>query len=81
MLARHWAATDGGCVQNGWCENSFARIDGRGKRARPLHTYQRVSGNGGLFDFSDPELIAVMSQVFTAENRVNRPDAPTRSGG
>jgi hypothetical protein len=84
MVARHWKATDGGCaeyVQNGWYENSFARIDGRWKITRLLHTYQWVSGNGGLFDFSDPELIAVMSQVFAAENRVNRPDAPTRSDG
>jgi len=29
-----------------------------------------VSGNGGLFDFSDPELARVMGQIFARENRV-----------
>ena len=74
MVASHWKATDAGAseyVQNGWYENSFARIDGHWKITRLLHTYQWVSGNGGLFDFSDPELIKVMAEVFSAENRVN----------
>ena len=56
--------------QNGWYENSFARIDGKWKITRLLHTFQWVTGNGGLFDFSDPELIKVMTQVFGDENRV-----------
>jgi hypothetical protein len=29
-----------------------------------------VSGNGGLFEFSDPKLQAVMARVFAKENRV-----------
>ena len=73
MVARHWKATDAGAAeytQNGWYENSFARIDGQWKITRLLHTYQWVSGNGGLFDFSDPELARVMGQIFAAENRV-----------
>jgi hypothetical protein len=73
MVARHWKPTDSGAAeytQNGWYENSFARIDGQWKITRLLHTYQWVSGNGGLFDFSDPELVKVMGQVFAAENRV-----------
>jgi len=73
MVARHWKAVDTGATeytQNGWYENSFARIDGRWKITRLLHTYQWVSGNGGLFDFSDPELQAVMAKVFAKENRV-----------
>jgi hypothetical protein len=31
---------------------------------------QWVSGNGSLFDFTDPELMKVMGQVFAPENRV-----------
>jgi hypothetical protein len=73
MVARHWKAVDSGATeytQNGWYENSFAWIDGRWKITRLLHTYQWVSGNGGLFDFSDPELQEVMARVFAKENRV-----------
>jgi len=75
MVARHWKATDGGAseyVQNGWYENSFGWIDGQWKITRLLHTYQWISGNGGLFDFSDPELVKVMGLVFAVENRVAR---------
>jgi hypothetical protein len=74
MVARHWKATDTGAAeytQNGWYENTFARIDGQWKITRLLHTFQWVSGNGGLFDFSDPELIEVMKKVFAPENRVS----------
>jgi hypothetical protein len=75
MVARHWKPTDAGSAeytQNGWYENSFERIGGEWKITRLLHTYQWVSGNGGLFDFSDPELVKTMSQVFAPKNRVNR---------
>jgi len=75
MVARHWKATDGGAAEythNGWYENSFACIGGQWKITRLLHTYQWVSGNGALFDFSDPELVKVMRQVFAEENRVRR---------
>jgi hypothetical protein len=67
MVARHWKPTDGGSsesTQNGWYENSFARIGGQWKITRLLHTFQWVSGNGGLFDFTDPALIEVMGKVF-----------------
>ena len=73
MLARHWKATDGGSAeytQVGWYENSFECIEGEWKITRLLHTFQWVSGNGALFDFTDPGLIKIMSQVFAAENRV-----------
>ena len=73
MLARHWKATDGGSAeytQVGWYENSFGYIEGQWKITRLLHTFQWVSGNGALFDFSDPELIKIMAQVFAAEHRV-----------
>ena len=30
------------------------------------------AGNGGLFDFSNPELIEIMGQVFSKENLVKR---------
>lgn len=73
MVARHWKATDGGCpeyTQVGWYENTFERIRGEWKITRLLHTYQWVSGNGALFDFADPALVAVMAQVFAPENRV-----------
>ena len=76
MVARHWKATDGGSAeytQIGWYDNTFELIGGEWKLIRLLHTYQWVSGNGGLFDFSDPELIQVMGQVFAPQNRVNRP--------
>ena len=53
-------------IQNGWYENSFARVDGRWKITRLLHTYQWITGNGALFDFSDPDLLKVMGQVFAA---------------
>lgn len=75
MVSHHWKPTDSGAceyVQNGWYENTFERIGGEWKITRLLHTYQWVSGNGALFDFSDPELIKVMGQVFAQENRVNR---------
>lgn len=75
MVARHWKATDGGCpeyTQVGWYENAFERIRGQWKITRLLHTYQWVNGNGGLFDFSDPELVKVMGQVFSPENRVHK---------
>ena len=73
QVSRHWKATDGGSAeytQIGWYENTFGCIDGEWKITRLLHTYQWVSGNGALFDFSDPELIEVMAQVFAPENRV-----------
>ena len=73
MVARHWKPVDSGApeyTQNGWYENSFSRISGQWKITRLKHTYQWVSGNGGLFDFSDPELARVMGQVFAPENRV-----------
>ncbi len=73
MVSHHWKATDAGdpeYVQKGWYENQFTRIDGEWKITRLLHTYQWIAGNGGLFDFSDPELIEVMGQVFAKENRV-----------
>ena len=75
MLARHWKSTDGGAceyTQVGWYENSFGFIGGEWKITRLLHTYQWIDGNGALFDFSDPELIKIMAQVFAAENRVKR---------
>jgi SnoaL-like domain len=73
MVARHWKAVDSGdpeYTQNGWYENSFTRINGEWKISRLLHTFSWISGNGGLFDFSDPELIEVMGQVFSEKNRV-----------
>lgn len=72
-VSRHWKATDSGSAeytQIGWYENTFGCINGEWKITRLLHTFQWVSGNGGLFDFSDPELIAVMAKVFAPENRV-----------
>ena len=75
MVASHWKASDTGAaeyVQNGWYDNSFQRIDGDWKITRLVHTYQWISGNGGLFDFSDPELVAVMQRVFAKEHRVKR---------
>lgn len=74
MVARHWKATDGGSseyTQVGWYENSFGRIQGEWKITRLLHTYQWIEGNGALFDFSDPELVRIMGQVFDPANRVN----------
>jgi hypothetical protein len=75
MVARHWKPVESGdpeYIQNGWYENSFTRIDGEWKITRLLHTYQWISGNGGLFDFTDPELIKVMGQVFDPKNRVKK---------
>ena len=75
MVARHWKATDSGSAeytQVGWYENTFGYSDGQWKITRLLHTYQWVSGNGALFDFSDAELVKVMAQVFAPENRVKR---------
>jgi len=73
MVSRHWKPTDGGSceyTQVGWYENSFECMNGEWQITRLLHTYQWVSGNGALFDFNDPELIAVMERVFAPENRV-----------
>jgi hypothetical protein len=73
MVSRHWKPTDSGSceyTQVGWYENTFGRVGGEWKITRLLHTYQWVSGNGALFDFNDPELIAVMAKVFAPENRV-----------
>ena len=73
QVSRHWKSTDGGSseyTQIGWYENSFGCIDGEWQITRLLHTFQWVNGNGALFDFNDPELIAVMRKVFAPENRV-----------
>jgi hypothetical protein len=73
MVARHWKAVDSGhpeYIQNGWYENSFKRIDGEWKITRLLHTFSWITGNGALFDLSDPELVEVMGHVFAPENRV-----------
>jgi SnoaL-like domain len=75
MVSHHWKAVDTGAseyVQKGWYENSFTRINGQWKITRLMHTYQWVAGNGGLFDFTDPELIKVMGQVFDPKNRVKK---------
>jgi hypothetical protein len=75
MVCRHWKPTDTGApeyVQNGWYENSFARLNGQWKMTRLVHKFQWITGNGGLFDFSDPQLIKIMGQVFAPENRVKR---------
>ena len=73
MISRHYKAVETGdpeYFQNGWYENTFTRINGEWKITRLMHTYSWISGNGGLFDFSDPELIEVMGQVFDPKNRV-----------
>ena len=73
MVSRHWKPVDTGAPgynQIGWYENTFARTGGEWKITRLLHTYRWIEGNGGLFDFSDPELVSVMAQVFAPENRV-----------
>jgi hypothetical protein len=73
MVSRHWKPTDSGSseyTQIGWYENTFALFNGEWKITRLLHTYQWVSGNGGLFDFSEPELVKVMAEVFAPQNRV-----------
>jgi len=78
MVARHWKPTDSGSseyTQVGWYENTFGRIAGEWRITRLLHTYQWVSGNGALFDYSDPKLIEIMGQVFAPQNRVNPKDA------
>ena len=75
MVASHWKPTDGGAseyIQNGWYENSFQRIGGQWKITRLKHTFQWITGNGALFDFSDPKLVEVMGRVFAKENRVRR---------
>jgi len=73
-VARHWKPTDGGSAeytQNGWYENSFARIDGHWKITRLLHTYQWVSGNGG-YSISPIRTRQDHGSGIRAENRVNR---------
>jgi len=73
MVARHWKPTDSGAAeytQIGWYENTFGYLEGEWKITRLLHTYRWIEGNGALFDFSDPELVKVMAQVFAPENRV-----------
>ncbi|HLW23916.1 MAG TPA: nuclear transport factor 2 family protein [Steroidobacteraceae bacterium] len=73
MVARHWKPTDGGAaeyIQNGWYENTFQRIDDEWKITRLLHTYSWITGNGALFDMRDPELVAIMAQVFNPDRRV-----------
>ena len=75
MVARHWKATDSGSseyTQIGSYENTYGYSEGQWKITRLLHTYQWVSGNGGLFDFGDPQLVKIMAQVFAPENRVKR---------
>jgi SnoaL-like domain len=73
MVSRHWKSTDTGTSENaqiGWYENTFAQIHGEWKITRLLHTYQWISGNGALFDYSDPQLVAATAKVFAPENRV-----------
>jgi hypothetical protein len=59
-------------TQNRRYENSFERIDGQWKITRLLQAFQWVSGNGALFDFSDPDLVRIMGEVFAERNRVRR---------
>ena len=73
MISRHWKPTELGSAQYtqvGWYENTFGRIRGEWKITRLMHTFRWIEGNGALFDFSDPDLIRIMAQVFAAENRV-----------
>jgi hypothetical protein len=75
MVSRHWKPTELGSAhytQIGWYENTFGRFDGEWKITRLMHTFRWIEGNGALFDFSDPELVKVMAQVFAPENRVKK---------
>lgn len=72
FTARHWKATDHGDSANtqyGWYDYWLVRTTDGWKIQRFKHDFQWVDGNGGLFDLTDPELVAVMAQVFTDENK------------
>jgi len=72
FTARHWKATDYGDSSNtqyGWYDFWLSKVGEEWKIHRFKHDFQWVEGNGGLFDLAEPDLVAVMAQVFTDENK------------
>lgn len=71
FTARHWKATDMGASvynQHGWYNGSFVRQNGEWKMSYVKHDFQWVDGNNALFDMNEPQLVACMTKVFSAEN-------------
>lgn len=71
MTARHWKSTDLGASENtqyGWYDVWFERSWSGWLINRIKHDFQWVSGNNSLLDTTEPELVATMTKVFSAEN-------------
>ncbi len=75
MVARHFHSTDNGAAENtqyGWYEFTFTRTAGGAwKMSRVRHSFQWVSGNAGLFDFSKEPVASAAARVFHPGNRVS----------
>jgi hypothetical protein len=72
FTARHWKATDFGDSSNtqyGWYDFWLVKAGEDWKIRRFRHDFQWIDGNHGLFDLTEPELVAVMAQIFTDENK------------
>jgi len=75
MVARHFQMTDRGSAENtqyGWYDNNFKKQNGAWKIVRLSHQFSWVSGNDGMFDFSEPALAAQMGIVFCDANRIKQ---------
>ena len=92
MTARHWKTTDQGSslnTQYGWYEFGLQRMGENWQINRIKHDFQWVDGNAGLFDQTEPQMIAAVQDLFGAENiarattgsvgkpSVNRTSGPT----
>ena len=71
FVARHWRATDNGHSSNtqyGWYDFWLERNVEGWLINRIKHDFQWIDGNGALFDLAEPNLAAVMAEIFTEEN-------------
>lgn len=72
MTARHWRQTDEGAAHNtqyGWYEFGLAFLDGRWLLTRIRHDFQWVDGNQGVVVSDNPEALALVEEVFSAQNQ------------
>lgn len=75
MVARHFLPSDNGSAENtqyGWYEFAFIRgPDETWKIRRLKHSFQWVSGNAGLLDFTIEPVASAAARVFNAANMVS----------
>ena len=71
FAARVWSATDRGgptYTEYGWYQAVFIRAADQWLISRIKHDYLWVEGNMGIFTMDDPQLVAVMRELFSEDN-------------